>query len=231
MSTFWRRFLLLLGLLALGGGCNPLMLPFFMTANPVPREKAEYLKLTSSERNTNNKVAILTYMSLETRPEFLHADQDLARSLAVQLTKLAEQNEEKITIINPLKIEEYKRKHPGWDSSHLDLVAVGKELKADYVVYLEIGELSMYQPGTLGTIYRGQANITVNLVNVNKPDDFTLGTKEIQYSYPSESQGGSMIVDSDTSPQLFKEKFLTALGRRLSWLFAERPTNDDYMSQ
>jgi hypothetical protein len=231
MSTFWRRFLLLLGLIALGGGCNPLMLPFFMTANPIPKEKAEYLKLTSPDKKTEARVAIFTYMSLETRPEFLHADQDLARSLAIQLNNLAQQNEEKITIINPLKVEEYKRKHPDWDASHLDLVAVGKELQADYVIYLEIGGLSMYQPGTFGTFFRGQANITVNLVNVKKPDDFTLGAKEIQYSYPPESQGGNMPVDADTSPQLFKEKFLTALGRRLSWLFAERPTNDDYMSQ
>ncbi len=231
MSTFRRRFLLFLGLIALGGGCNPLMIPFFLTANKEPKEKAEFLKLTSPDKKSDVKVAILTYMSLETRPEFLHADQDLARSLAVSLHKLAEFNEEKVTVINPLKVEEYKRKHPDWESSHLDLEQVGKELHADYVIYLEIGELSMYQPGTLGTFYRGQANITVNLVDVKKPDDFTLGTKEIQYSYPSESQGGNMAVDSDTPPQVFKEKFLAALGRRLSWLFAERPTNDNYMAE
>ena len=30
MATFCRRFLLVLGLLGLGGACNPMYLPFFL---------------------------------------------------------------------------------------------------------------------------------------------------------------------------------------------------------
>ncbi len=222
MSTFWRRFLLLLGLIALGGGCNPLMLPFLFPQT-VPKEKAEYFKLTSADKKKEVKVAILTSMGLDTRNEFLHADNDLARMMTVQLRKLAADNEETITIINPLKIEEYKRQHPELESMQLDLQAIGKKLKADYVVYIEIGEMSMYQPGTLGTFYRGQANVKVNLIDVKKPEEHDLGAKEILFSYPPEAQGGNKAVDSDTPPQAFKTEFMTALARRLAGLFAERP--------
>src|SRR5947208_14203691 len=146
------------------------------------------------------------------------------RNLASQLEKLDKENKENVTLINPSKVEEYMRENPDWNSTHLDLPAIGKHFKADYVIYLEIGSLSLYQPDTFGTFYRGLANVTVSLVDVNKPDDYTLGSREISFCYPPEAQGGSMAVDSDTPPQMFKQKFIEALGQRLSWMFAARPT-------
>ena len=44
-----RRFLLLLGLIALGGGCNPLMLPFLFTLKE-PTIDPEFHKLSSEDK-------------------------------------------------------------------------------------------------------------------------------------------------------------------------------------
>lgn len=230
MSKVQRRIFIVLGLLAMAGGCNPFLLPFYLSAT-TPKVPAEYYKLASDDKKKEVKVVILTYAGLETRPEFLQADREIARLMALHLQKQSKENEEKLTVINPLKVEEYKASHPDWNESHLDLPAIGKHFKADYVIYIEVGALSMYQPGSSGTFYRGQANMTLSLVKVDNPDDFTLTPKEFVYSYPPEGQGGNRAVDSDTPPQMFKMEFLTSLGRRLAWQFAERTSQDGYMKE
>lgn len=227
MSKVQRRIFIILGLIVIAGGCNPFLLPFYLTAK-APMTPAEYFKLASDDNKKDVKVVILTYSGLETRPEFIQADREIARQTALQLQRQSKLNEEKLTVINPLKVEEYKASHPDWNDG-LDLAAIGKHFKADYVVYMEIGNLSMYQPGSSGTFYRGQANITLSLVKVDTPDDFTLSPKEFVYSYPPESQGGNRAVDSDTPPQMFKMEFLQSLGLRLAWQFTERTSQDGYM--
>jgi hypothetical protein len=230
MSKVRRRIFLVLGLIALGGGCNPFLLPFYLTAT-TPKVPAEYHKLADEDKKKDVKVVILTYAGLETRPEFQQADREIARLTALHLQKQAKENEEKLTVVNPLKVEEYKASHPDWNDSHLDLPAIGKHFKADYVIYMEIGALSMYQPGSSGTFYRGQANLTISLVKVDSPDDFTLAPKEFTYSYPPEAQGGNRAVDGDTPPQMFRTEFLNSLARRLAWQFTERTTQDGYMKE
>jgi hypothetical protein len=230
MSTLRRRVLLFLGILAMGGACNPLYLPLFLTGKP-QMTPAELYKLASKDKKKEVKAVILTYMGLETRPEFIQSDRDIARFLALHLKKLTEENEEKVSIVNPFKVEEYKNANPDWHSSHLDLREIGKHFKADYVIYIEVGSLSMYQPGSIGTFYRGQAILTVSLVNLNEEDDYTLPPREITFTYPREEQGGNEAVDADTPPQEFKLRFLNALARRLSWLFADRDTSDGYMNE
>jgi hypothetical protein len=230
MSKVRRRVFLVLGLIALGGGCNPFLLPFYLTAS-APKVPAEYYKLTDEDKKKEVKAVILTYMGLDTRLEFQQADREIARLAALYLQKQSKENEEKLTIVNPLKVEEYKAANPDWNASHLDLPAIGKHFKADYVIYIEIGSLSMYQPGSSGTFYRGQANMTISLVKVNNPDDFTLPSKEFTYTYPPEAQGGNRAVDGDTPPQKFRSEFLNSLALRLAWQFSERTTQDGYMKE
>src|SRR4051812_20602113 len=94
MSTFCRRFLLLLGLIGLGGACNPLMLPFFLGEGEL-KHGAEYKQLASKDKKREVRVAILTYMGVPESEEAFQADRDLARGVATQLTRLCEYNEEK----------------------------------------------------------------------------------------------------------------------------------------
>src|SRR5206468_937539 len=93
MSTFWRRVRLCVMLMLLGGGCNPLMLPFLFQ-NDEPTIKAEMYHLYDKEKKTQKevKVVILTDTGLETRPEFLHADKEITRLLAMHLQKQCQEN-------------------------------------------------------------------------------------------------------------------------------------------
>src|SRR6185369_14544838 len=97
-------------LIALGGGCNPLMLPFLFNSQD-PMTPAELQNLVSEDKKKEVKVLILSYMGLETRAEFLNADKEVARYLANSLDKLTKDKESKVTIINPNKVEEYMREN------------------------------------------------------------------------------------------------------------------------
>src|SRR5712691_7068073 len=102
MSTFWRRSLLVLGLFGLGGGCNPLMLPFFL-ASGEPKFPAEFQRLATDDKKKEVRVAVLTYMGVPESEDLFHADRDLAVAVAKQLQTLCKYNEENVAVINPLK--------------------------------------------------------------------------------------------------------------------------------
>src|SRR5205809_769611 len=104
MSTFCRRFLLVLGLLGLGGACNPMYLPFFL-AGGEPKLPAELQRLATEDKNKAVRVAILTYMGVPESEDLFHADRDLAQSVAKQLQTLCKYNQENVGVIDPVKVE------------------------------------------------------------------------------------------------------------------------------
>ncbi len=225
MSTFWRRFLLVLGLLGLAGGCNPILLPFFLTAEE-PKFPAEFKGLTDEkDKKKEVKVVVLTYSGVQTSEDLLRADRDLAQLVAKHLQELCKTNGENVKVVNPMKVEEYKNANPDWHGTELE--DVGRHFKADAVVYVEIGALSMYQPGSSGMFYQGKANLTVSLVDVHDADGFST-PRELTFTYPSEGRGGNIPVDADTPPQLFKMKFFEYLARRLAWQFTAHPTSQHH---
>src|SRR5438309_474270 len=84
------------------------------------------------------------------------------------------------------------------------LAAIGAWFKVDYVIYVEINELSLYEPGNAQTIYRGKADLSVKLIDVKHPEE-SAPRKDFTCTYPSEAN--FIPVDEETPPQAFREKF------------------------
>jgi hypothetical protein len=197
---------------------------FFM---PEAREPAKLKALPSEDlKKETPKVAIFTYMALETRSELIHADRQLSDMLAIQLRKLAEDNSGKLTILPSRKVEEYKNTHPNWRS--FDLADVGKQLGVDYLIDLEINSMTLYEVGAGNALFRGRARININLIDVKHPDD-SPATEAFLCAYPSEAQG-PVQNDIDTSPEKFRQKFLSYTAKQLSYYFARYPKRDTYFA-
>ncbi len=217
-----RRRWLLSGLVgaALVAGCDPATTLFFLM--PEEKDEPELKRLADQDKNKEVKVVILTYAAMYPQIEFINADHQITQMLAKQLTELFKADKEKVVIVPPRKVEAYKNQHPS--RRGLDPVEVGRHFQADKVVYLELKKLSLYDPGSARTMLRGRAEISVSVVDMEHPDD-TEEPQVMRYVYPADSHG-PVVDDIDTPPELFRQKFLTYVARRLSWAFAPHAKHD-----
>jgi len=227
--TKWFRPSIVASILAgvvCGIGCSPMTMLSFL--GPEASKPAELQALTipdkdKKDKNDPIKVAIVTFNGYEDREEFINADRQLNDLLIRHLKDLATFNEQKIEFVNLRKILDYTSSHPHWQE---DLDQVGKDLKADFVIYLEINKLTMYDPGTSRQLYKGRADISVTLYRVGDVDNLP---QQKHYSgvYPSVRE--FVQVDADTPPGLFREQFMNYIAKHISWYFMAHPTKETYM--
>lgn len=216
-----RRRSFLLGLCAavLVAGCNFPTAMYFLF--PEAKEPAEFHRLASDDNKKETKVVIWTYMGLNSRPEFAQADRQLTEAFAQQLRQQSEENREKLTVIKPRLVEEYKNTHPNWKS--LDPEQVGRYFKADYVIGLEIDQFSLYEPKAHETMYRGRTNILVSLVDVHNPDE-SPQPRDFTDLYPGDLRGGLDTFDMPVT--LFRQKFMEHVAHRLAFYFVNHQKRD-----
>jgi hypothetical protein len=221
MSIAARRWRLA-GLLALAAalttGCNLPALIYFLSPHGDPRTPPKLLALEPGEKGKEPKVVILTYSGIETRPEFITADRDLTTLLTQEIQQSFKEDKKPLKIVPSAKVQEFKNNHPDW---HADLAQVGKHFAADYVIYLEINSLSMYEAGN--QLYHGRANIEVSVLNTRKPDE-SPSPVDLSCEYPRSSEP---IQVTDMPPRNFYLLFMKYVSKRLSWYFVPHETRDD----
>lgn len=220
----WGGIGLVLAVLGLAG-CNVLSLPFFIFG-PEPSIEPQMKKVSSEDRKKEVKVLILTYAGLGLPSDFLRVDRDLTERLRANLKAGFEYNKENVKIVGSRKVEEFKNANEAWQT--MDLAEIGEQFGADYIVYLEIRKLSLYEKGSLNSLYRGRAEISVTLVDVSDNEELPL-RKEFSCQYPSESRQGMDV--SDVTVQQFKDAFLNHVAQRLSWYFVKHPTAAEQKSE
>lgn len=223
--------LILLGILT--AGCNPLAAPFFLFG-PEPKRPALYQPLIpddAKDKDRTLKVAVLTYAALETRtdPQFLQADREVGALVCNHLQEACTYNKEKVKVLDPRKVEEFKNSHHDW--KQMDPAEIGAALKVDAVVVLEIRALSLHDK-TNETMYRGRAEVGVSLVRVGDDEEgLSLPPRNFVCTYPGEGRGGFVSADFDKPVEVFKAEFFNVLGRKLAWHFTAHPTSQDYLCE
>jgi hypothetical protein len=189
---------------------------------PESKEQPELRRLASDDKKKEVKVVILTYAALDPRPESIQADRQLAEILAKELAQLCQENQERVSIVPPRRVEEYKNTHPsrrGYDPAE-----VGQHFKADYVIYIEMNKLTLYERGASDLLLRGRADMLVSVVDVKHPDE-TPDSREFTCVYPSDSKG-AIDASAETPVMLFRQAFLQYVARRLSYYFAPHTKRD-----
>jgi hypothetical protein len=203
-----------------GIGCNPMMLPSFV--GPEPTVPPELHALDLPKKKGPVRVAILVDNGIDTREEFLGVDRQLGELLTKQMKQMAEASGDKLEFANLKKLYEYKMSHPNWQE---DLQGVGKDLKADFVIYLEIHSMTLYERGSR-ELYRGRTEISVSLLRVGDEDDIP-DKKEYHGVYPQVRN--AIPVDVDLKESEFREQFMGFVAQRISWYFMKHPTAETYM--
>ncbi|MGE3806158.1 MAG: hypothetical protein AB7K24_15915 [Gemmataceae bacterium] len=211
---------LLLAATLLVTGCSFLQVPFFLMKG---EPKIDPLLMPLAQKGAT-KVVILTSAPVHLNPEFLRVDHDLTSKLVMHLNRLAKENKEKLTIVPTRKVDKFKDDHPDWASS-MDLAEIGEKFEADYVIYVEIESISMYEKGTGSFMYRGRAGMRVEVVDVNDPDAEAVSTI-LAPEYPPSERGA--VPSDEARPAEFRQKFLDHLARKLAYLFTAHTTHEEY---
>lgn len=223
--TAYRRLGRLTALLlvtATGLGCNVFNLPIYLMTGMDPKHEPK-CKLASPDKDKEVKVVILVSNHADNRPEFLRADQELSILLSRHLRIGFHNNKERVSVVNTSLVEKYKNDHPNWRRQ--SPAEIGRHFGADLVIDLEINELSLYEPGSGNQLYRGKGEISIQVVDVNRPDEPPIYEETYTPLYPK-TRGP--IAVSDASPAQFRQAFFNQMARELSWRFTAHPTSDDF---
>ncbi len=206
---------------ALTAGCQLMALPYFFLPGMEPKRPAE-CELASKDKDKTVKVLILGQSALETRPEFLRVDRDLAQMLSHEMIAGFKKNKEKVVMVANSLVEKYKDDHPNW--KEIGAAEIGKYFHADYVVEVEVNQISLYEPGSANTLFRGRCDISLNVVDVLKHDE---PKYHEEYSTEFPKVRGAMDASNGSAAQ-FKQKFLSVVARELSYRFSSHLLEEDY---
>jgi hypothetical protein len=219
-ATAWatwgvRSVLLALPFLAMGlmSGCNPASLNFLMMMFGDDKTPA---KCKLSRPNTDTNVAIVTWFGntdLQLYPELMPFDNELSEKLGAILRDRFALNKEKVKVVPNTQVRVYQNKITSKVWSPADL---GKKVKADYVIAMEIKSLALHERGGFNLLFRGKTEIDVQVFDLSKPEGEQVIFEEIyQREYPKEAP-----IDASGSVAQFRALFLRHVTRELSRWFA-----------
>ena len=186
-------------------GCTS-FLSAIMYAAGADLQPAEYEQL----ENQRTAVIVVTEGSKYT-------DDVTSRILSREVREILEVEVDKIKLVREEEIDSWKDTN-GWDQ--LDFVSIGKGLKADKVVAIELTGLKLREGQTL---YRGRANVTTTVYDIQTGrkefrrhlDDFMFPVTAGQYT-------------SETTEARFRRNFLMILAKRVSRYFHRFDPKDSF---
>ena len=222
MVVTWRQRLAVGGLVAamLAVACNPITGSFFLLFGVDPKEPAEF-HLAAEGKEI--RVLILAYSAMEPRPELVGVDKALGHMVAKKLQESCQANKEKIRIVPAHKVDKFKDDHPGWKS--MSATEIGRKFDADFIIDLEIVDMSLYEPGSHNRICKGRSHVAVALLDLQKVEEGPIFKKEYTTEYP---KARGPIPIEDTNREQFRDNFLTKMATDIAWLFTDHKVEDDY---
>jgi hypothetical protein len=220
----WRWAAGILGVMALstGFGCDLASMSYFLW--PGSDNIDAQCKLTPPKGKKETTVVLMaSFASLETRPEFQTVDRELCERLAVELKKRADGNKEKVKIVPYYQVKSYLNKE--LDAHVVDKREVAKHFNADYVINLEINNMSLYE-GSYRQLFRGTTEISVTAFKVDQPSGEGPILEEVyQTEYPT---SGPIDAGGGNSVLQFRTLFLSRLAKDLSRYFEAYPHDEKY---
>jgi hypothetical protein len=219
-DRLWRVAALILTLLVVNIGCDPIQMMNFI-ATPfadVSIDPACPLTIPGKESTV---VIISTHDDVEDSLQFRGANDILTRQLIGMLEARFKEHKDKVKLVPFTKVQAYLNKHPDWVTQSKR--EIGKHFNADFVIFLEMGALSMNEKGSNGLLYRGNVDIHIAVVDVNLDEgEGPKYEKDYSCTYPlhGPEDAGNM------SAAQFRSKFLEHIAKDLLVEFAPYETRN-----
>lgn len=207
-EKYWILAAILLTAAWLSIGCSPATLNFLVMPwvdNRVPAK----CKLAAKDKEVT--VAVMAnFASIPGQLEIMPADMELAELVTQHLRKRVTENKEKVAFVSTTKVKSVLNQNAG---NTLSVQQIGKKLKADYVINLEINSMSLYERGSSNLLFRGNTEIAVTAIDVHKPSGEGTVYQEI---YRREYPRIRPYDVSEMSALGFRTRFLNRIAQDLS---------------
>jgi uncharacterized protein YbjQ (UPF0145 family) len=139
----------------------------------------------------------------------------VGRDLAQQISKLLQERVPKIKVVESQKVAEWCDENT-WD----EYFEVGKALKADMVVGVELENFSIYQGQTL---YQGKANATIRVYDCNEGGKLVFEKILPRSVYPP----NTFIQTSEVQENQFRREFIDVLADQIARHFYAHDSHAD----
>jgi hypothetical protein len=217
----WRVAALVSLLLVASLGCDPVATLGFLAYPFAPNLDDPVFSLKVPGKESKVVLIFAHEQSAAPNDAFRDADLMLARQLASLLTQQYKDNKDKIKIVNASQVYSYLHDQKDWATQPKQ--DIGKHFDADFLVYCELGPMTMYEHGSGGTLYRGSAEIHISVFDVHEAEDESLkGDKFFSCVYPTTHPEDA----TGMTPGAFRAKFLDRIARDLVPFFAGQPADD-----
>jgi hypothetical protein len=219
----WRWILVLIGGLAwVSIGCNPQSLSAFLMPFSDNNTPPEY-KLFAVDKQITLAI-VANFARPEIHPDLQAADAELAELVADTFRKRCADNKHKIKIVPIAQVRSQELKQRQLTGGDISAVEIGKSLKADFILEMNVNYVTIYEKNTYPRMYRGQTDISVNLFKVDAKDgEHKVFTKEYPRIYPA---GSGPIDASSMSSTMFRRGFLTKVANDISKMFIAYPPDE-----
>ncbi len=202
-----------------GCGSNPIVLVAYLLNNGDPKSSAEYpLKPRPKHEKEEVKVVVLASCdpSCMSEADLIGIDRMVGSEFISLLESRCKDNKELVTVLKTQALDDFKRKHVDWKAMHP--IEIGKQLKADYVIEIEVVTVSIYEPRSQHQLYKGQATISVKAYDTSKQNqDPAFNPAEFNIDYPP----GRPVSSDDMQLTTFRQKFTKYIAAKLVIKFAD----------
>jgi len=175
------------------------------------------------------RIVVVTYTDLDAQVELGHIDQELNDVLSRMLFQGFDEPKNalvdkprKIDVIKASRVARWQDEHHDWTT--MDPAEIGAALKADYVIYLEVGKIRLYEDGPNQILYRGHADVTVSVVRVEN-DEVAFGPETLSIHFPKDRP---IPVSPDLPPSKFRREFIRRMAERISWFFLPHESGEEF---
>ena len=224
MTNKWKaRLAVALLAVVAGAGCNPiLLLGHLISSDDTGKLKAEFpLKPRPQHEKQEVRVVILTSCPPTSSPEMFGIDRLLAAEMIPLLEKRCLENKEKVSVLKSKAVDEFKKDHPNWRS--MEPYDIGKHFKdVDYVIDIEVLNVSIFEQGTHDQLMRGRAKVRVAAYDLSKSLPDPVYNTEFIDVYP----GTAEVSVNDEPYSTFRLKFIKHLAAKLVLPFAAHSSRD-----
>ena len=191
---------------------------------PQPNKQFEYPLVFNEGPKKGQDLAAAVFVEYASGTDFAFAGSEakLAAELVRQLSEAAQECKQTLKVIDPARENSVDPHNPNWKLMYTG--EWGQKHFVSFVLTVQLDKLAIYQPGSNNRLYQGQAEVTVDVDEVEAGKTKPKYHYVMSYKYPETG-----TLDATSLPVTrFRQDFLEHLAAAVSEKhFGKKPATPD----